>query len=170
VSIHSTTTHWIRILPDGTREHWQGVPKDAEPHPSDMTCCCSRTRWVSLEDRQVAHALSGYLAEVNEPNPQPVNGLPCRGFTVTTEQHDDGPITVKETCEVLNMSNQENGRPFMARFSWTVGLPWEPPVTITPEGDALKIHDRGSGRLIATTRKPGMTPEQAMLELRAAMY
>jgi hypothetical protein len=66
--------------------------------------------------------------------------------------------------------NGRSGRPFGARFSWTVDLPWDPPVTIAEGEDGrLKLHDHETGALIATT-KPGVSPELAMLELRALLY
>jgi hypothetical protein len=149
-------THWIRILPDSRCEIWQTTELKAPPHASDVLCCdkCpDRTWWAPLIAGRLLAAVEGLQADAEGP---------CKCVTVT--EHNG----VLGTAEVVSMGDWQGGRPFMARFSWTVGLPWEPPVEAREEDGVVVLYRHDGTRLART--KPGTTRKQALLELRLALY
>lgn len=149
------STNWIRILPDNTREIWQSKAKDAAPHASDITygCCDAKTWWAPLTEKSLLDAVASMSGKD-----------PCLCVTVTDR---DGVLDAPEIIE--DMGDHHSGRPFMARFSWTIGLPWDPPVTVEEEDGVVVIRDRDSREKIATA-KAGMTADQAMYEMRMVRY
>ncbi len=150
-----TATHWIRILPDGRREIWQSKDKDAPAHPSDVDCCSrcpAKTWWMPLEPGRLLDAVA-HLEGAE----------PCRCIMLTDK---DGAL---ETPKEARMGDHDGGRPFMARFSWTVGLSWEPPVEAREVEGVVMLFDREGGKKIATA-PVGMSAEKAMHELRVARY
>jgi hypothetical protein len=149
------TTHRIRILPDNTREIWQGKELDDPSHASDITHsgCGAKTWWAPLHEPTLLDAVTGIAGED-----------PC---TCVIVRDRDGHIEAPEI--IADMSNGVSGRPFMARFSWTVGLPWEPPIVAAAEEGVVVVRDRETGKKIATA-KPGMTIGEAMYEMRMVRY
>lgn len=149
----TTLTHWIRILPTGERQIWQTMKTDAEDHLTQVMCrsvCPARTWWAPLTDDALLASVAGLT---------PVE--PCLCVTV---KDVDG---VLRPPEVVNMSNGDNGRPFMAHFSWTVGLAWDPPVEARDVDGRVCLFI--GGKKIATA-PPGMSSENAMRELRLTRY
>lgn len=149
----TTSIHWIRILPTGERQIWQTMADNAEAHATQVMCCSvcpARTWWAPLTDAGLIASVAG-LAPTE----------PCLCVTV---KDVDG---VLHPPQVVDMSDQERGRPFMARFSWTVGLAWNPPA------EAREVDGRVclfSGDKKIATAAPGVSAEKAMHELRVMRY
>ena len=172
--VHSSITHWIRILPNGDREVWQGAPADLpESTPSRIShcgpqCIHGATWWAPLTDERLVAAVAGI-----EPGAKfdPVLSAQCDYYAtndpcVGVIVREDDEVIVR--TEVVDKTNPNNGRPFMARFSWTMGLPWEPPYTARLDDDGVTRIYGQDGKLFASTKN--LTPEQAMHELRIDRY
>ena len=173
MSWSSTSCHYVRILPDGTREFWCAAAKDDPPSPSDVSygCCPSeRTTWRRMRTELPLDHPQLYYATNQLAALPPM--VPCRCVVVVIEQSEEQPLPRVTRVEEVDMVDPRKSRPFtlgVGAFSWTVGLDWELPIVAVEEGDVVVVRDRATGTKIATA-KPGTTIEQAIREMRCIRY
>ena len=168
-SFSSTNNHYIRVLPSGETQIWVSVDRSSAEyaeHAHTSVCVCEKckvhTVWMPLE-KTAAHAwLMPTLAAF------PYQEGPCRCLIVQTKTEGSGSV---EACVLLKPIEARlgdlNQKPFMCRFSWTVGLPWTPP-GVTAEVSEGKTIVSENGKRVATL--PRANVEEALREYQVAMY